>query len=629
MRYGLRRQLVLNLGMVMVLSSLLLSFFAMHMAQLRFSRDRARYLRTVSEQLDQIVLLTVSLESQTGTEKPFWIPSTRLDGSLWPTDAAFVFARGKIRPLMGLPPTDLRLRVQMLQRRETADQSIPLPSAIKPVKSGKPRQPVLPPATSPSTRKIAPPPGRMTLPIQPPQTPTPQLPKPGLVQGFGLPTRNNVSWIRRKLNNRVVWERYRHLYQGETRLGTLWLRWDISALRNEFYSYQGLLFLYLMLFCLLILVVVMLFLEGRMVRPINRLGNAIRELSEGDMVTSLHQEVDRRDQIGDLARTFLTMRDILQSQAHERENHIQELESANLALERAQQELVQREKLATLGSLSAGVAHEVGNPLSAIMGYSDLLKGSPDISEMDRDLAARIHKETQRIDRIIRDLLDYARPVSQDKPGDPVSSIREALELLRLQKRFRQMQVDTAWHNPLPLVRLPESYLIQVLINLLLNAADACDGEGHIDIRVFPVDQFVVFEVADDGPGVPEDLRKQLFEPFFTTKDPGKGVGLGLALCRRLVTEAGGRIDVGEAPEGGACFTIALPFADGTVLDDVEEETVEPRMEHQSVTITGDEWQVVGTLNPADLEALNISPRGKSKSSPPERAKSSPPEKGH
>ncbi len=607
MRYGLRRQLVLNLGLVMLLSSLLLSFFAMHMAQLRFSRDRARYLRTVSEQLDQIVLLTVSLESQTGQEKPFWIPSARLDGSLWPTDAAFVMVRGKVRPLMGLPPSDLRLRVQMLQRRRVGAR---YPSSVNPQEPSaavQQKMQVWPPATGPSSRKIVPPPpGPNQLPVHPPPPPPSGVDgSPPPLHGFGLPTRSNVRWIRRKLNNRVVWERYRHLRDGNRHLGTLWLRWDISALRNDFYSYQGLLFLYLMLFCVLILVVVMLFLESRMVRPINRLGDAIRELSVGDMVTSLAQEITRHDQIGDLARTFLTMRDILQSQARERENHILELKNANLALERAQRELVQREKLATLGSLSAGVAHEVGNPLSAIMGYSDLLQSSPDIAVMDRDLAQRIHKETKRIDRIIRDLLDYARPVSQDKPGDPVSSIKEALELLRLQKRFRQMKVDTVWHNPLPLVRLPESYLIQVLINLLLNAADACDGEGQIFIRVFPVDQLVVFEVADDGPGVPKDLRDQLFEPFFTTKDPGKGVGLGLALCRRLVTEAGGQIDVAEAAEGGALFTIALPFAETAVSEDVIEEVVELQVVRSSVTITGDEWQVVGSLNPEDQESLS------------------------
>lgn len=558
MRYGLRRQLILNLGLVMLLSSLLLSFFAMHMAQLRFARDRTRYLRTVSEQIDQIVVLMTELESNKKRELPWWSPHVQMEGALWPSDAALVFVNGKIRPLMGLPPSDLHLRIRIVNQKEGKTQTPPLP-------------------------------------VHPPSH----------VELLGLPTKENVYWSRHRLGQRIVWERYRTLWIGKRVLGTLWLRWDISALRREFYSYQGLLFLYLMVFCVLILVVVMFFLEGRLVRPINRLGEAITELAQGEMTTDLAQEVSRRDQIGALAQSFLTMRDILYHQAVERENHILELESANQALERAQQELVQREKLATLGSLAAGVAHEVGNPLSAIMGYSDLLRVTHEWGEMERDLAERIYRETQRIDRIIRDLLDYARPVSQDKPGDPIHAVKEALELLRLQKRFRDMNIEKQWPESVPLVRLAESYLIQVLINLFLNASDACEGKGTIWIRIATAHPCVVIEVSDNGPGVPTALRNKLFEPFFSTKDPGKGVGLGLALCRRLVVEAGGRIEVADADEGGAKFIIALPFFR-------EEREPPPALDSNSPerkrTHSRDHWPTISSLKHHPSSDANVSP---------------------
>ncbi len=568
MRYGLRRQLILNLGLVMLLSSLLLSFFAMHMMQFRFIQDRTRYLRIVSEQIDQSVLLSIALEQALSKEKPLlqrrnpfkgqivskakpfiWMPELGTNGTLWPTDAAIVYRSGKIRDLMGLPPPNLQRRLQRLQKKEMREKR------------------------NPQSHRV-----------------------PSLAKGVGLPMSSDVQWFRLRLTQRVVWERYRTLFRKGKRVGTLWLRWDIGAMRKEFYTYQGLLFLYLILFCLLILFVVMLFLEGRLVRPLNRLGKAMSGLPEGRTSSDLGDEVSRRDQIGDVARAFLAMSDILRQQSHEREKHIQELESANKALERAQEELVQREKLATVGSLAAGVAHEVGNPLSAIMGYSDLLQGSKEWGELERDLVERISGETKRIDRIIRDLLDYARPVRQDKSGDPVNSVKEALELLRLQQRFRDMQVETVWQTPLPLVRLSESYLIQVLINILLNAADACGGTGRITVRVFTVETFVVIEITDSGPGIPFEVRETLFEPFVTTKDPGKGVGLGLALCRRLVAEAGGRLEVGDAVDGGAVFSIALP-ADAEILpvEDEKEESEsgkdeEGDVEVQVVTTSSEAW---------------------------------------
>jgi C4-dicarboxylate-specific signal transduction histidine kinase len=346
----------------------------------------------------------------------------------------------------------------------------------------------------------------------------------------------------------------------------LWLRWRLSVDIREFFAYQALLLLYLGSFCLLLLLLLLLFLSRRLVKPLERLGRAMEQLAQRGQGDGLEAEVIRGDEIGDLARSFVEMEAILRRHREQREEQIKALEEAHRALQRAQEELIQREKLSTIGQMAAGVAHEVGNPLSAIMGYSELLQETESWGEMEADLAARIYRETKRIDRIIRELLAYARPVqATERTGNPLRAIEETLALLPLQPRFREMKVTTHLPASLPVVLMAEASLIQILLNLLLNAADACEGQGQVEIRATHDEEAggVSLWVEDSGAGIPEAIRERLFEPFFTTKAPGKGVGLGLAICQRLVMEAGGSLSLteGRHPEKGACFLIQLKAA--------------------------------------------------------------------
>jgi signal transduction histidine kinase len=243
---------------------------------------------------------------------------------------------------------------------------------------------------------------------------------------------------------------------------------------------------------------------------------------------------------------------------------VEELTAANRALAEARESLVRSEKLATVGRLAAGVAHEVGNPLGAVAGYLDLARarlaaGRP--GEAD-ELLARAAGEAQRIDGTVRELLDFARPSRPALAAVELSAAVEAsLRLARMQARFRDVAVTVDLPAGLPRVVADERTLAQVVLNLLLNAGDAMGGRGALSIAARDEGVRVLLRFADAGPGIaPEDLPR-IFDPFFTTKEPGQGTGLGLAICHRLMESYGGEIAAASAPGGGAVFTLAFRTA--------------------------------------------------------------------
>jgi two-component system NtrC family sensor kinase len=239
-----------------------------------------------------------------------------------------------------------------------------------------------------------------------------------------------------------------------------------------------------------------------------------------------------------------------------------ELERANADVVRARASLLRAERLATLGRLASGIAHEVGNPLGAITGFAELAgdgRRSPaEISEF----LGRIAGEAARIDRIVRDLLDLARPAEAVLGEvDLAAAVDAALRLARVQARFRSVDVEVALPPALPRVVADERRLGQVFLNVLLNAGDAMAGGGRIRIDASPDGARVAVRVADSGPGIaPADLPR-VFEPFFTTKGAGQGTGLGLAISQGIVESFGGELLAANAPGGGAVFTLLLPAA--------------------------------------------------------------------
>ena len=260
----------------------------------------------------------------------------------------------------------------------------------------------------------------------------------------------------------------------------------------------------------------------------------------------------------------------------------------------AQSQLVRSEKLASIGRLAAGVAHEVGNPLGAVGTYVEVLRRRG----VDQEVTEGMAREVERLDRIVRSLLDYARPQEDPLvPVDPARIARGAYELLRAQGAFRNVRADLDVGLHVPEILGRAHVLEQTLVNLLLNAVDATPPDGSIIIgaRRWAYEpgesqpkrssdpSYVAFPrvverrparvefaagqpgtllfVADSGPGVAREDRDKVFEPFYTTKEPGCGTGLGLAIVARSVHEMGGVVWVDSAREGGAAFKMFFPIA--------------------------------------------------------------------
>ena len=231
------------------------------------------------------------------------------------------------------------------------------------------------------------------------------------------------------------------------------------------------------------------------------------------------------------------------------------------ALEQAQNQLVRAERLAVVGRLAAGVAHEVGNPLAVLHGFVELLQDG-ELPAADRAQAVqRMSKELERLHRTVRQLLDYSRVPGEapDRAGDLREALQHTRDLLLPQSRLRGVQLRMPELPQAAPVRVSTDALIQVLLNLALNAADALAGRGVIAVQAEPIAAGWRLQVEDSGPGIDASIVARIFEPFFTTKAAGVGTGLGLAVCERIVTGVGGEIEVGRSALGGACFTLTLP----------------------------------------------------------------------
>ncbi len=226
------------------------------------------------------------------------------------------------------------------------------------------------------------------------------------------------------------------------------------------------------------------------------------------------------------------------------------------SLKTSQERLVEAEKLSTLGSIAASVAHEIRNPLSSLRMTAQLLeKRAPD-EEKFREPLRVIREEIDRLDLALEEVLSFARPREpESKPTDLAATVEAILQLLGRQLEHTHIEVELLREN-LPKVHADEHQMKQVFVNLILNAMQAMPGGGMLTISFDQSDQDLLIRFADTGGGIPEERREKVFEPFFTTREGG--AGLGLALSRRIIEQHGGSIGLESSAEGAA-FTISLP----------------------------------------------------------------------
>jgi PAS domain S-box-containing protein len=229
-----------------------------------------------------------------------------------------------------------------------------------------------------------------------------------------------------------------------------------------------------------------------------------------------------------------------------------------------QRSLMQQEKLASVGRLSAGVAHEINNPLTTVLTTAMLIQedmepGTPLFQELDT-----IVKETMRCRNIVKALLDFARQKTpQVKQGAINDIIRETVTLTRKQSSFKDIRMEVSLAEGLPPLWLDAGQITQALINLLINAIESTEPGGHIRVSTrYDADiQGVIIQIQDTGVGIPEGLTDMVFEPFFTTKE--SGTGLGLSITHGIILQHGGSIKVASRPREGTTFTITLPIGNG------------------------------------------------------------------
>jgi len=291
-------------------------------------------------------------------------------------------------------------------------------------------------------------------------------------------------------------------------------------------------------------------------RPLRRTEELVEQLGRLELDASMPESAGPL--LSRIQRALSRMTVALQREQETTRSQLRALREANARLAQAQTELVSSERLATVGRLAAGVAHEVGNPLAGILGYLSLAGARTTDPEL-QEFLGRIDHEVQRIDGIIRGLLELGRPGRGSlAPVDVGHVVETCVQLVKAGRDFSGVRLELAL-TPGVLARADSGPLSQIVINLLLNAVQAMEGRGEVRLTTRSEGGEVLLVVEDQGPGIPERVMPHLFEPFFTTKEPGQGTGLGLAVSRSLAEGMGGRLMAENVPGRGARFSVRLP----------------------------------------------------------------------
>ncbi len=310
-------------------------------------------------------------------------------------------------------------------------------------------------------------------------------------------------------------------------------------------------------FLLLVVVVVLAFGYGffglLILRPVRAIRVATERAAEGDLASPIG--VVPRNEFGRVARSFNGMLERLDRNRAQLERKVEELQEANRELAETRDSLVRSEKLASVGELAAGIAHEIGNPLAALSGYNELLQGSELDPEETEEILERSGAQLERIRTVIRNLLDFSRDDAGGPPAatELASCVAETRQLVSALPAARKVEFEV---DDLagPAVRAVGPRVVQVLVNLTMNALDAMEEGGTVRIERRDSDARTELFIIDDGPGIHPDDLSRLFDPFFTTKDPGEGTGLGLAISARIMESFDGALRAENVEGGGACF---------------------------------------------------------------------------
>ncbi len=322
----------------------------------------------------------------------------------------------------------------------------------------------------------------------------------------------------------------------------------------------------------LISLFIIYFTRRFLARPIDKLIEGTKAISQMELDKPLDIE-DSSEELDELARSFDVMRDRLRTAVGEinqfTENLESKVEERTRQLQAAQKKLLHTDRLASLGQLSASVAHEINNPISGVLNLSMLLQRMlkedgipPNRIEEFRKYLTQVTNETSRVGRIVSDLLAFSRRSKpQRSPADLSRIVRTTLSLVQHKMKLSNVAVEARLAEDLPAVPCDASQIQQVVLNLLLNAAEATQSRSDrlVSVSTARVEEGVALTVSDNGEGIPAENLAKIFDPFFTTKPEGKGVGLGLAVSYGIIQVHGGEIEVKSTVGQGTTFTVTLP----------------------------------------------------------------------
>lgn len=339
---------------------------------------------------------------------------------------------------------------------------------------------------------------------------------------------------------------------------------------------QRFLFLYILINFAILTVVGIYRVSKLYLQPLARLAKRAADYKEDDdLIFSVRKE---DNELNSLSTALNNMLKRISADKEKLKSTVLSLERANLELKQAQRDIFRAEKLASVGRLSAGIAHEIGNPIGIVIGYLELLR-RPDITEDERDeYIQRTEDEIERINNIIRKLLEISRPSNSDRTAVSVHYIiQDTADVLHVQPLMSNIELSLDLAAEDDTVLADPNQLRQVFLNLIINAADAISGDekvsggklkisttieknGNHDSQATSDQLQIMF--ADNGPGITEENLSNIFDPFFTTKDPGRGTGLGLSVSFMIVESLGGKITGGSELGKGTTMVISLPICE-------------------------------------------------------------------
>ena len=328
---------------------------------------------------------------------------------------------------------------------------------------------------------------------------------------------------------------------------------------------EKLVILYIILDTFILALVGIYLLSRLVVSPIHRLLRMTEEFEGAEFIPSAGETP--ANEIGNLSRALTLMLKRLDENKKELKSHIISLEKANKDLKDAQDEIIRSEKLASVGRLAAGIAHEIGNPVGIILGYIDLIRRGGLSGAEEKDFLERIESETTRVNVIIRQLLDFSRNTTELIENCSVHDvILKTVKMIKHQAGMKKIRIILELAAERDHIIADKNQLQQLFLNILINAIDAAGDEtnyvddAHITVKSESKNGFLELEFADNGPGISPGEIDHVFDPFYTTKEPGKGTGLGLSVCYRIVEGLDGTIRAESPPGEGMKIRIRLPL---------------------------------------------------------------------